>query len=381
MFKTRASLQRMFLVLCVLAAGVLACGTPPAARVVQAQPLGTVAQSPLIIGRDGGGSALLWGLSVWLFGDTFSSVADAEGQTLHANSVASTSNLFAADGIALNERTNERTDDAGAPAYFLAPTGDEAVFFAAHQGDSCSEQPCGARYAAWPGTPLFDSAGNRALVPYMLVWAAPGDFNFYSVGRSFAVWDDFASLPERPVVSPGAAHPTLLFAEGEPSFGTAAVIEGDELYAYGCDQDGLSFECRLARVAVASVLDRSAWLFFDGTGWSTDISAARPILEAASIVNVQFNGYLGQWVALYSAPLSNDVKLRTAPAVTGPWSDELTLFTADREGLGGTSYDAAPHAEYSEDGGQVLYISYSRPNGNGPFGADFALERVTLGKP
>jgi hypothetical protein len=215
----------------------------------------------------------------------------------------------------------------------------------------------------------------------MLVWAAHGDFNFYSVGRSFAVWDDFASLPERPVVSPGAAHPTLLFAEGEPSFGTAAVIDGDELYAYGCDQDGLSFECRLARVAVASVLDRSAWLFFDGTGWSTDISAARPILEAASIVNVQFNGYLGQWVALYSAPLSNDVKLRTAPAVTGPWSDELTLFTADREGLGGTSYDAAPHAEYSEDGGQVLYISYSRPNGNGPFGADFALERVTLGKP
>jgi hypothetical protein len=96
---------------------------------------------------------------------------------------------------------------------------------------------------------------------------------------------------------------------------------------------------------------------------------------------VQFNTYLGQWTAIYSSPLSNDVMLRTAPAQAGPWSDELHLFTADREGQGGTSYDAAPHPEFSDSGGQVLYLSYSRPNGNGLFGAEFALERVTLEKP
>jgi hypothetical protein len=79
------------------------------------QEMGTVSQAPLIVGRDGVGSGLLWGLSVWLFGDTASSVPDASGQTWHNNSFASTSNLSARGGITFTERT----DDAGASAYFL----------------------------------------------------------------------------------------------------------------------------------------------------------------------------------------------------------------------------------------------------------------------
>jgi hypothetical protein len=260
-----------------LCLGALGCGTPPAARVQGATEQGVVIESTLIIGRDGGGSGLLWGLSVWLFGDTFSSVADANAQTLHGNSFAFSNSFDASSGIALTERT----DVAGAPAYLLAPTDDEAAFTAAHQGDPCVEQPCGARYAAWPGSPLFDASRSRALIPYMLVWAAPGDFNFYSVGQSFAVWSDFTALPERPVVSPGAAHPTLLFSEDEPGFGTACTIDGDTLYAYACVQDGLSFPCLLAKVALESVLDRSAWLYWDGSDWSSALGTAEAVFDGA----------------------------------------------------------------------------------------------------
>src|SRR5271166_3975862 len=100
----------------VLCLATLACGSsPPAAvRVLEATEVGTLAQSNLIIGRDGGGSALLWGLSVWVFGDTVSSVQDAQGQTWHNNSFAFTGSLSAADGISVTERT----DSTGAPAYF-----------------------------------------------------------------------------------------------------------------------------------------------------------------------------------------------------------------------------------------------------------------------
>lgn len=361
----------------LLCLGALACGgTPPAARVLSSSETGTVSQPPLIIGRDGGGSALLWGLSVWAFGDTVSTVADANGQTWHNNSFAFTSNLSAVQGVALADRT----DAVGAPTYFLAPTPDEAAFIAAHQGNPCQEQPCGARYAAWPGAPLFDAKRNRTLIPYGLVWAAPGDFNFYGVGASFAVWSDFSSAPQRPVVAPGSAHPTLLFGQNEPGFGTAGVIEGDELFAFGCVQDGLTFHCLLGEVGLDSVFDRSAWLFWDGSGWSSSLSAAQSVFDASSIVSVQFNAYLGQWVAIYSAVLSNDVMMRTAPELVGPWSDAVRLFSADRKGQGGTSYDAAPHAEYAENGGQVVYVSYSRLNANGLFGSEFALERVTLGR-
>jgi hypothetical protein len=361
----------------VLCMGAVACGNPPALRVVEAREVGTVAQSQLIVGRDGGGSALLWGRSVWVFGDTVSAVPDVDGQTWHNNSSAFTPDLAAGSGVALADST----DTAGAPKYFLAPTADEAAFIAAHRGNPCQQQPCGARFAAWPSAAVFDGARNRALIPYALEWAAPGDFNFYGVGQSFALWNDFSSSPERPVVAPGSAHPTLLFGQNEPGFGAATAVEGDVLYAFGCVRDGLTFHCLVGQVPLESVLDRSAWRFWDGVQWSTSLPNARPVLDAASILSVQYNSYLGQWMAIYSAPLSNDVLVRTAPALVGPWSDATRLFTADRRGFGGTSYDAQAHAELIEGNGQVLYVSYSRPNGNGPLGSEFALVRVGLGKP
>lgn len=362
---------------CALVLGALSCGHPPALRVLDARETGTVSQSAVIVGRDGGGSALLWGRSVWVFGDTVSAIPDVNGQTWHDNSSAVTATLSALTGVALTQST----DAAGAPTYFLPPTGDEAAFIAMHAGNPCRQQPCGARYAAWPSAPVFDGPRNRALVPYSLVWAAPGDFNFYGVGQSFAVWSDLASVPERPVVSPGSAHPTLLFGQNEPGFGAAAVVEGDTLYAFGCIQDGLNFHCLLASVALDSVLERSAWRFWDGVEWSTSLSAARPVFDASSILSVQYNGYLGQWMATYSAPLSNDVLVRTAPSLVGPWSDAARLFAADRKGMGGTSYDAQAHSELSEGNGQVVYVSYSRPNGNGLFGSEFAMVRISLARP
>jgi hypothetical protein len=302
-------------------------------------------------------------------------VPDADGQTWHHNSFSFTSDPSAADGIT---GLIERIDAVGAPQYLLVPTADEAAFNAAHRGDPCAEQPCGARYAAWPGAPLFDAARNRVLIPYGLVWAAPGDFNFHGVGGSFATWPDFDSAPERPIVSPGSAHPTLLFAEGEPSYGTLAQIEGNDLFAYDCELDFLTFHCTLAKVDLDHLFDRASWLFWDGSHWSSKMGDARPVLDASSSLTVQFNSHLGQWTASYSKVLSNDVLMRTAPALTGPWSDATLLFTADRKGQDGTSYDATPHAEYEEDGGRVLYFSYSRPTGQGWFGGEFALVRVTL---
>ena len=51
---------------------LFACGERPPIHVHEAKEIGIVAQSNLIVGRDGGGSGLLWGRSVWTFGDTVS---------------------------------------------------------------------------------------------------------------------------------------------------------------------------------------------------------------------------------------------------------------------------------------------------------------------
>lgn len=354
----------------LLVAGLLSLSCTPVAK-----ELGVLEKTPGVQGRDGAVSALLWGRSVWDFGDTVLDVPDEHGENWHHNSFAYTSDLDARDGLTGFE---QRTDDAGAPAYFIAPTDDEWAFNHAHLGDHCAEPPCGARWAVWPGTMVFDPARDRALIFYGLVYAETGDFNFHGVGNSVAVWSSFESSPERPLVSPDAGHPTLLFEENDPPWGTGATVVDGDLYALGCGEkaQGLAPPCRLARVALDSVLDRAAWRFFDGRDWSVDASRAAVLFTGAPTVTLFFNQHLDAWAAVYALPLSNDVVLRTAPKLTGPWSAPRKLFSANKPD--GNAYDAIAHPELAPADGQQLFVTFSRSNGVGWFGSEFVLERVEL---
>ncbi len=164
-----------------------------------------------ITGRDGGVSGLAWGKSIWTFGDTVLTFPDAAGSNWHHNSFAVTDDLHASDGIA---GLSSPSDSTGAPVYLVAPSPAEQAFNDAHAGDPCAEEPCGARWAVWPGPPVFDAARGRAIIPYGLLRAEPGDFNFRGVGQSFATWDSLDSMPTRPVVNASAEHPDLIFPGG-----------------------------------------------------------------------------------------------------------------------------------------------------------------------
>jgi hypothetical protein len=360
-------------ILCPLLAG---CGDAADLTIVSAKEVLVLEQSSAIQGRDGGGSGLAWGRSVWSFGDTVLTLDDEQGTNWHHNSFSFTDDLDARDGV---QGFTERSDSKGAPAYFIPPTVEEEAFNKAHRGDPCEEQPCGARWAAWPGPPVFDEARDRALIVYGLIYAEPGDFNFHGVGQAIAVWSGFDSIPERPAIEPTQEHPTMLFLENEPGYGQGPVIKDDALYSFACtSRDAFSPPCSLARAPLDRVLERAAWEYWDGDAWSTDINAAEALFDGAPIITVAWNAHLERYTVVYSAPLSNDVLIRTSPELTGPWSDPETLFVADRKTEEGWVYDASLHSEYEEDGGRVLYISHSRPTGEGWFGAEFALVRVEL---
>jgi Domain of unknown function (DUF4185) len=348
------------------------CSGPPSFG-AKALEVGVMPQASTIQGRDGGPSGVVWGHSVWTFGDTVLNLNDVEGSNWHHNSFSITDDLDASDGI---DGFSERLDAVGAPLYFLAPTADEDAFNTAHRGDPCAETPCGARWAAWPGPPIWDAPRNRALAFYGLIYAEPGDFNFHGVGQSVAVWNDFSDEPTRPSPSPGADHPTLLFQQYEPGWGTAAVIDGDLLYAFACDSDsnGLSPSCYLAEVPPESVLDKSAWRYWNGSSFVESESDKHELFIGAPSVTVQRSAHLGKWAAVYCQPLSNHVVIRTADAISGPWSDAKLLFDAKKDPAG--AYDANWHPEY--DDGATMYITFSRSNHMGWFGSEFALDRVTL---
>jgi hypothetical protein len=333
--------------------------------------VGVLPQSSTIQGRDGAASGVAWGHSVWTFGDTILNLNDDEGTNWHNNSYSITDDMNAADGIG---PFTERLDSAGAPRYFLAPTPDEDAFNTAHRGDPCMTAPCGARWAVWPGEPLWDAARQRAIIFYRLIYAEPGDFNFHGVGQSLAIWDDFSSDATRPELTAGGDHPTLMWAQDEPGWGTAAVIDGAALYAFACDTGNtFSPPCYLAQVPLETVLDRSTWQFWNGHDWTPSMEQRQSVFVGASSVTIAKNAHLGKWTALYAQPLSNRVVIRTADVLTGPWSEAKLLFDAK----GTTSaYDATWHPEY--DDGDMLCVSFSRSTNVGWFGSEFPLERVTL---
>ncbi|MGB6687269.1 MAG: DUF4185 domain-containing protein [Terracidiphilus sp.] len=374
------------LVAFVLAAGCAGCNSvtfsPPSSSdpgitIVQAKDLGTIPTNPDILGRDGAYSALLDGNSVWLYGDTFLAKPNAGDFTLISDSWSYTADLNAQDGIT---GFKERTDAAGAPAMILPETAAEQAFNQAHNSNNCQAQPCGARWALWPMSIVVDPVANRALIFYQVVSALPGAFNFQGIGESVATWQSLSAEPQRPVFNPPLVpgHPDLMFNENEPNFGSASLVQNGMLYVYGCGvpTGGLDEGCRLAKVDPAQAQNLGAWSYYSASGtWSPRIADATPVFSADSILSVAWNSFLNRYVAVYSAPFSQDVMMRTAPSPEGPWSDEILAFIA-LEPASGNVYDAHAHPEYDIDGGQIFFVSYSRATGE--FSSEVRLVSVEV---
>ena len=338
---------------------------PDLVTVVDAREVGSLQSSSAIQGRDGGGSGRAFGRVVFAFGDTVLNVPDADGENWHHNSFGFTDDAVAGDGIG---PLSEPVDAAGAPRYFIAPTAAEEEFNRAHRGDDCAEAPCGARYAVWPGEPIWDAARERALIFYGLIYAEPGAFNFHGLGQSIAVWSSFESEPVR--------QPTPIWGEDEDAPGIGGVVIADELYSFACRQRDLVRPCVLMSAPLDRVLEREAWRFWTGAGFSRQASDALELFDGAPIMSVQHNAYLGAYTAVYSSPLSDDVVLRTAPELGGPWSEPELLFKANHGASEGFTYDAVAHADFAEDGGRVIYVTYSQPTGETWFSTRFPVVRV-----
>ena len=277
-----ASLVALSLLLLLTACNLGSSGPPPDLAVTKAMDLGTIATNPRILGRDGGYSALFQGYSVWLYGDTFLSAPDAEGRTLISDSWSFTSDL---NSLGNATAFHERLDSTSAPTMILPETAAEQFFNAAHMGNPCQQQPCGARWALWPSAIVVDTSANQALIFYMLVSAQPGNFNFRTVGNSVATWQNFQSQPQRLMLNPPivADHPDLLFNQNEANFGTAAFIRDGTLFVYGCGTptNGGDKGCRIAKVPPSSAQDRGTWVFYTASGnWSSNIA------DAVSVFNI-----------------------------------------------------------------------------------------------
>src|SRR5262249_41464518 len=147
-------------------------------------------------------------------------------------------------------------------------------------------------------------------------------------------------------------------------------------YSFACVNHGKPTACMLGRVPIETADQRTAWTFWDGKGWSSDINKASALFDAAPIIEVSKAPALGGWLAIYAKPFSNDIAARFASELTGPWSDELVLWTVDEKNA---PYDVVQHAELAEQDGAVQVLSYSHST-TGWFGSEHVALKVTLTK-
>lgn len=327
---------------------LLSCA-PAAVRVTAVDELGPMEVPDGILGRDGGVSGRLGDRSWWVYGDTVVDEAGTFPSTWRNNSAAWTTDGDASDGLG---DWDQPLDADGAPDEFFPRTDAEAEFDDAHFDDGDCADPCGARYAIWGGAPLEDDVTGLAFVPYAQVYSEPGDWNFWLTGTSVATMSPGDEHPTRPVTDAGLDEPTLLFdaaTEGEYAIG---VVDDGWVYLYSCSGGVGDGQCRVARAATGSATTRSAWRAWDGDAWSSDFAAAAPLFAGSPNLTIQWNAAFSVWTAVYLD--WSTIVLRTAPELTGPWSDPVDVASPDGDDL----RHALGHAELDQDGGRVVYISY-----------------------
>lgn len=372
--------------------------------------------------------------SYWSFGDTFLTQPNGDGRQFLGNTGALTVDLDLGDSVS----DWWYDGGAGAPREFIKLNPTEQAWNT-HRADTSSAagcQPragvawmqCGDELALWGGSVVADPARGRILAFYSLIKRYHAlkegctqadidnrkescrEFLFDGVGIGVNVWTETTSdgdgwVRQNVANATDPTTPSAIWpydadpATPDPHFDTGMLIDGGFLYAYGC-YGFLASDCRLARVPLTpanAVWDRAAWRFYAGPGrdttacpdlWSVALSCAIPLPAGengklsggAAGTSAFWSPYLSKFVAIYSAPLSNDIHYRVADRPEGPWSAAGLLTTAlpsAGTGLASISYAAFAHPEYGEQNGKVQYVTYAHTTG--PTNSDFPVVKVTFG--
>jgi hypothetical protein len=346
---------------------------PAVPSVLSVTELDPVRQHARVTARDGGQSTRYGDRSVWIFGDTV--LRNPWG--FLSNTGAATTDLYAPDGITITATTPFQTTDTGTgPDELIPRTAAELAFEKAHAASTgCTpdrDPYCGVRFGLWPGPVIADPARHRVLILYNKICRGTRGRMPCSGGFGKALGSGVAQLDmltgkvtrltatsTRAVFSVEGTDRTMFFPPST-EYASAALVVGDTAYVYGDCRIG----CKLARVPLAQVTDRSRWQFFTGrdlTGadqWSTDPGAAVDTIAAGAAGGTvlgcpALHGYLN----LFMPYGTNTLMYQIGGSPFGPWSSAYQLLVTDPDGPI-PNYAAYGHPEYAERDGLVQYVTY-----------------------
>ena len=278
----------------------------------------------------------------WIFGETI--IEDPPGEYTFL------SNSGAVAAEAPDECSGELAD-------VVDPNGDriEIIPLTAEEEAENAAHPAGPRIAIWPMSGFVHR--DTGYVYYRKVLMNDYfDLTVLGVGVAEIGYGEVAT---RPVVNRYEEEPMLLWVAPQSDWGNGVYY--DEVgfaYVYGCfHRSSWDDVCRVARVAPDSAAYPEAYTYYDGDSWSPFIGNAAVIIEGPGSVSVDFNRWLGRYLAIYATAFSDLIEIRTALRPEGPFTRALPLLRVEETGDWGIT-DLHLHPAYESGDGREIFLSY-----------------------
>lgn len=166
------------------------------------------------------------------------------------------------------------------------------------------------------------SLGDRMVMHYMSVRQFFSGKEWTLNYSGFAYSDDDG---QNWVQDPDATWPH------DSKFGQVGMVGIDPwVYLFGVPGGRLG-SVSLARVRADDILDVHAYQFWDGTGWRSKAEAATTVVQGpVGELAVQWNSHYQAWLMTHQNVVTEQLMLRTARHLTGPWSDPVEIANAKR---------------------------------------------------
>jgi hypothetical protein len=151
----------------------------------------------------------------------------------------------------------------------------------------------------------------------------------------------------------------------EPTFGVFVERADDYVYMWGSLATGMY----LARTRPASITDFLAYEYlveaptrskpYIAPHWSNKFTATAALFDSVpNEMSAAYNPHLRMHVAFHSLHRENKIVMRSAPRITGPWSDPVVVYRPEKIADNDLIYAAKEHPELARENGRVLYITF-----------------------
>jgi hypothetical protein len=225
----------------------------------------------------------------------------------------------------LHSRKQDGVEWTVIPTYGIADGGRMLLHYMSVRNDFTDTRP-GHWALNDAGVAVSDDGGRTWTRPPGAVW--PGNTRFGQVAYVRPGGGDDPVAPDPPRAPDVPRLPTSFGSVLPNRYPTTFPNRPDgTVYVYGIP-GGRFGDVSLAAVPPGKLLDRSAYRYWTGTGWSTSEDAAAPVVRGpVGELSVRWNSYYRTWMMMYLVETTGELVVRTSPSATGPWGDAQVVTT------------------------------------------------------